>query len=235
MASLAKISVEWYTRLEQGRGGAPSPQVLDAVATALVLTEDERKHLFQLAQGRNPNVGTAVEAAVRERLQRVLDGFPFSPAFIKTAAWDVVAWNHAAEAVLTDYAALPGSDRNILRILFLDQHSREHLENWRHEAGLAVATFRLELARSGGGDDAAAVLIADLYDSSPDFAAMWDQQDVGTLREGTKYLIHPLAGRLAMHYSSYSVDDLPGLGLVVYTPATHSDTQGIRELLAGWG
>ncbi len=234
VASRAQISVEWYTRLEQGRGGDPSPQVLDAVASALCLDDAEREHVFLLARGPDPKSGSrsgpALRAEDRDALQRVVDGFPCHPAFIKTAAWDVVVWNRAAAAVLTDYVSLPAHERNVLRILFLYPAARKLLENWEHEAKLAVATFRLELARAGG-DAGTAALIAELQRTSPDFAAFWRRHDVGTLGEGTKYVAHPRAGRLAMRYSSYSVDALPGLGLVVYTPATDSDTRRIRDLL----
>src|SRR6266478_5812178 len=106
VAQRANVSATWYTWLEQGRGGAPSANVLDRIARALMLTEVEREHLFLLGLGRPPEVRYRAPEAVTPRLQRVLDALPFSPAYVKTSTWDIVAWNRAAAAVLTDYATL---------------------------------------------------------------------------------------------------------------------------------
>jgi len=230
VAHRADVSVEWYTRLEQGRGGMPSAPVLQNVAAALLLTRVEREHMFLLAYGRRSEVPRNPAAGIGPRFRGVLDGFPYNPAYIKTAAWDVVAWNRAARLILTDYERLGVGDRNVLRLLFLDPRARELLREWEREARLAVSTFRLELTRWGSTDEATS-LIADLRANSPDFADMWDAHDVGTLGEGVKHLTHPVAGDLAMWYSSYSIDDEPGLGLVLYTPDSETDTGRIRQLL----
>src|SRR5579871_4500185 len=106
VAQRANVSVTWYTWLEQGRGGMPSADVLDGIANALALTAAEREHLFLLAQHRPPEVRYQAPEPVTPQLQRVLDALPLSPAVVRTTAWDIVAWNRAAAAVLTDYAAL---------------------------------------------------------------------------------------------------------------------------------
>src|SRR6185436_4328552 len=102
VAQRAHVSATWYTWLEQGRGGAPSPEVLERIARALMLTDVERKHLFMLALGRPPEVHYRATEGVTPRLQRVLDSLDISPAYVKTATWDVIAWNRAASVVLTD-------------------------------------------------------------------------------------------------------------------------------------
>ena len=119
VAQRAHVSATWYTWLEQGRGGAPSADVLDRLARALALKEVEREHLFLLAQGRPPEVRPPVRSAsVSPRLQRVLDLLETSPALVKNAEWDIVAWNEAAAAVLIDYETLRPEERNILRLIF---------------------------------------------------------------------------------------------------------------------
>ena len=120
VAQRANISPTWYTWLEQGRGGAPSADVLDRIARALMLTDVEREHLFLLGLGRPPEVRYRKDEGVTPRLQRVLDALEPSPALIRTAIWDVVAWNRAATVMLTDYGSLPPEQRNILRFIFLD-------------------------------------------------------------------------------------------------------------------
>src|SRR6187455_1482179 len=118
VAQRANISPTWYTWLEQGRGGAPSADVLDRIAAGLMLTEPEREHLFMLGLGRPPEARYKRVDGVTPRLQRILDALEVSPAIVKTATWDVVAWNAAASAVLTDYALIPREQRNILRLIF---------------------------------------------------------------------------------------------------------------------
>src|SRR6059058_5831884 len=115
VAQRAEISPTWYTWLEQGRGGAPSADVLDRIARALMLTSVEREHLFLLGLGRLPEVHYQKNEGVTPRLQRVLDRLDPTPALIRTAIWDVIAWNVAATVLLTDFAAAPPDCRNMLR------------------------------------------------------------------------------------------------------------------------
>src|SRR6201988_3561541 len=103
VAQRANVSATWYTWLEQGRGGAPSAEVLERISRALMLTEVEREHLFLLGLGRPPEVRYQVTEGVTPRLQRVLDALELSAALVKTSTWDVVAWNRAASVVLKDY------------------------------------------------------------------------------------------------------------------------------------
>src|SRR5882672_11316796 len=104
VAHRANVSATWYTWLEQGRGGAPSADVLERIARALMLMDVEREHLFLLALGRPPEVRYRAVEGVSPRLQRILDAFENSAAIVRTATWDVVAWNRVATVVLTDYA-----------------------------------------------------------------------------------------------------------------------------------
>src|SRR5579862_7463785 len=96
VAQRANVSATWYTWLEQGRGGAPSAEVLERIARALMLTDAEREHLFLIGLGRPPEVRYHGVEGVTPRLQRVLDSLELSPAVVKTSTWDVVAWNRAA-------------------------------------------------------------------------------------------------------------------------------------------
>lgn len=114
VAQRANISPTWYTWLEQGRGGAPSANVLNRIAAGLMLTEPEREHLFILGLGRPPEARYRRADGVTPRLQRVLDTFSLSPAIVKTATWDVVAWNGAAAALLTDYGKLCPAPRELV-------------------------------------------------------------------------------------------------------------------------
>lgn len=231
VAQLANISATWYTWLEQGRGGAPSAEVLTRIARALMLTEAEHEHLFLLALGRPPEARYKAGTGVTPRLQRLLDMLEFSPALIRTATWDVVAWNRAAVAVLGDYGAMEASQRNILRLMFSSSRVRSAQPDWESVARFVVAAFRVETARAGATENVIA-LVEELTTMSPEFARMWRDNEVRTHGEGTKQLRHPTAGLITMEYSAFAVDGRPDLTLVIYNPATPKDTDIVRELLA---
>ncbi|SDD97881.1 Helix-turn-helix domain-containing protein [Massilia sp. PDC64] len=231
VAQRAHISATWYTWLEQGRGGAPSPEVLDRIARALLLTDVEREHLFLLGLGRPPEPRYAGDAAVSPRIQRVLDALPASPAFVKTLTWDLVAWNRAAAAVFGYDDATPDL-RNILRRIFCDPGNRAIQLDWESVARFVVSVFRADAARAGPSADVDA-LVLDLRRRSPEFDAFWqDDHDVRAYGEGTKQLRHPVAGLLAMEYSSFVVDGRPDLSMVIYNPATPQDADKVRALVA---
>src|SRR5579862_4241047 len=222
VAQRAHVSATWYTWLEQGRGGAPSAEVVERIARALLLTDVEREHLFLLALGRPPEARYRAADGVTPRLQRVLDALELSPAIVKTAAWDVVAWNRAAAAVLTDYAALAPEQRNVLRLIFLDARVRAAQFDWESVARFVVAAFRADIARAGASTNVNG-LVEDLCRLSPEFKAMWADSDVRHYGEGVKRLRHPVGGPIAFEYSAFAVDGRPDLSLVIYNPATSAD------------
>jgi transcriptional regulator with XRE-family HTH domain len=230
VAQRANISPTWYTWLEQGRGGAPSADVLNRISRALMLTDVEREHLFLLGLGRQPEVRYHQDEGVTPRLQHVLDALQPSPALIRTATWDVVAWNRAATVMLVDYGALPPQQRNILRFIFLDPRVRAAQYDWESVARFVVGAFRVDAARAGAAAQVQP-LVDELSRLSPEFNAMWRDNDVRTHGEVIKQLRHPLVGRIAFEYSAFAVDGRPDLSMVVYNPATPADAQKINSLL----
>jgi transcriptional regulator with XRE-family HTH domain len=230
VAQRANVSATWYTWLEQGRGGAPSADVLDRIARAMMLTDVEREHLFLLGLGRPPEVRYHAPDGISPRLQRVLDTLEYSPAFIRSATWDVIAWNKAAAAVLTDYSTLPDGQRNVLRMMFRDSRVRAVQPNWQSVARYVVASFRADVARAGAARNVQS-LVDELCATSPEFAAMWRDNDVQGHGDGVKVLHHPVAGPLSMEFSAFAVDGRPDLNMVIYNPATPVDADKIRALL----
>jgi len=232
VAQRANISPTWYTWLEQGRGGAPSAHVVDRIAKGLMLTEPERDHLHILAFGHPPEPRYRQQAGITPRLQQVLDCMPFSPAIIRTATWDVVAWNKAAAVILTDYAKLPRERRNILRMMFSDERMRAVQEEWRSVARYVVGAFRADATRAGAGREIAQ-LVEELSASSPEFKAMWDDNEITSTREGTKRLHHPVLGTIELEFSTFAVEGRSDLNMMVYTPANAEVMDQFRALLAG--
>ena len=229
VAQRANISPTWYTWLEQGRGGAPSAQVLERIARALMLTDVEREHLFLLGLGRAPEVRYRKDEGVTPRLQRVLDALEPCPALIRTAIWNVVAWNRAATVMLIDYGALPPEERNILRFIFLDPKVRAAQYDWESVARFVVGAFRVDAARAGAAQEVEP-LVEELCRRSPEFKAMWLDHDVRSHNEGVKRIRHAVLGPLAFEYSAFAVDGRPDLSMVVYNPATPADAQKIASL-----
>jgi hypothetical protein len=195
-----------------------------------MLTDVEREHLFLLGLGRPPEVKYQAAGAVTPRLQRVLDALEVSPAIVKTATWDVIAWNRAATVVLTDYGARPPEERNILRLIFGDPRVREAQYDWESVARFVVGAFRADAARAGATAEVTA-LVAELSRLSPEFEAMWRDNDVRSYGEGVKNLRHPVLGPMAFEYSAFAVDGRPDLGMVIYNPATPADAERVRSLL----
>lgn len=232
VAQRANISATWYTWLEQGRGGNPSADVLDRIARALTLTEVEREHVYLLGLGRPPEVRYRSSDAITPRLQRLLDVLTFSPAIVRTATWDVVAWNRAAAAVLTDYGALPPDQRNILRLIFCDPSVRAVQSDWDTVARFVVATFRTDAVRAGA-DAEITPLVEELSRASSEFALMWRDKDVQTHGDGVKHLRHPVLGPITLEYSAFAVDARPDLSMIVYNPATPADQVLIETLIKG--
>jgi len=231
VAQRANISPTWYTWLEQGRGGAPSAEVLDRIAHALILTDVEREHLFLLGLGRPPDARYRKTDGVTPRVQRVLDALDPCPAIIRTPIWDVVAWNRAATVMLVDYGSLPPDQRNILRWIFLDTRARAVQYDWESVARFVLGAFRVEAARAGA---AAAVepLVDELSRLSPEFRAMWRDNEVRVAHgDAIKHINHPVLGPLAFEYSAFSVDGRTDLSMIVYNPATAEDAARIKSLL----
>jgi transcription regulator MmyB-like protein len=149
---------------------------------------------------------------------------------VKTATWDVVAWNRAAAAVLTDYGSLPPKQRNILRMIFGDPRVRAAQFDWESVARFVVGAFRVDAARAGATEKVGA-LVEELCRLSPEFEALWRANDVHGYGEGVKRLRHPILGPIAFEYSAFAVDGRPDLGMVVYNPATPADAERVRSLI----
>src|SRR6202453_102964 len=191
-----------------------------------MLTDVEREHLFLLGLGRQPEVRYRKDEGVTPRLQRVLDALEPSPALIRTATWNVVAWNRAVTVMLTDYGSLPPEQRNVLRFIFLDPRVRAAQHDWESVARFVVGTFRADAARAGAAAEVQP-LVDELSRLSPEFKAMWRDNDGSSHGEGVKHIKHPVLGPIAFEYSAFAVDGRPDLSMVVYNPATPAEAEKI--------
>ncbi len=216
--------------LEQGRGGAPSAEVLDNLAKALLLTDAEREHLFLIGLGRSPESHYKQPDGIEPQLQRVLDRLSPAAAFIKTATWDVVAWNQAATIIWPNMGQETSYGRNTLRMLFLDPNAQTLYHDWEAVARMAVAGFRADVARAGAMAEVAA-MVDELSVSSSAFKAMWQENDVSDNAQALKELRHPLLGTISFEVSIFGVDGRQDLTMMVFLPANRDVVERIANLL----
>lgn len=194
VASLATMSADYYTRLEQGRGPRPSRPVLTGLARALRLSDDERDHLFRLA-GEQPGPPPGPPADVRSGVLRMLARLDV-PGLVLDAKYDVLAWNPLAAALITDFSALPPRDRNLLRLRFLtattDLFGAAATKEFAREAAadLRAATGRYP------DDPSIAALVRDLLEGSDEFAAIWELHEVANQQSLCQTINHPVVGRI---------------------------------------
>jgi transcriptional regulator with XRE-family HTH domain len=222
LAALAGVSVEHYTRIEQGRGVRPSQQVLDAIAGALRLAPAERAHVADLA--RNASAATATGSSeVRASVLRLLEQLDDHPAFVLDRQMDVLAWNRLAAALLGDFARLPPSERNMARLVFLDPRTIALYPDWEPVARETVAFLRRQAAADPGAPRLEA-LVGELSAASEPFRRWWASQDVRDKAAGVKRFAHPAAGPMELDYESLDVAGAAGQALVVYSaqPGTPS-------------
>jgi hypothetical protein len=149
---------------------------------------------------------------------------------IRTAIWEVVAWNRAATVMLIDYGSLPPGQRNILRFIFLDPRVRAAQYDWESVARFVVGAFRVDAARAGAAAEVEP-LVAELCRLSPEFAVMWRDNEVRAHGEIVKHLRHPVLGLLTFEYSAFAVDGRPDLSMVVYNPTTTADADKIGSMI----
>ncbi|SEQ20617.1 helix-turn-helix transcriptional regulator [Lentzea albida] len=228
LAQLAHVSIDYVVRLEQGRTRRVSRTVLDALADALQLAPDEREYLFTLADVAPARQEAAPEVA--PRLQLLLDGMPDIPAMVLHRRMDVLAWNRGASALLTDFAALPAPERNLIRLTFLDPVFRALYGDWERSARECVAVLRMEAGRTPH-DPALASLVGELSLRDADFRTWWATHQVRGPRQLVKTYHHPVAGSLTLDVQQFTVDTHPDQLLVAYTAADEAAREGLRFLL----
>ncbi|MFE2093139.1 helix-turn-helix domain-containing protein [Streptomyces sp. NPDC059460] len=232
VAQLAAISTDYYTRLEQGRLPASAP-VLEAVAQALQLDDDQRSYLFSLAGRETAKPRRRARQKVQPQLHRVLDDLTATPAIVMGRRMDVIAWNPLAAALITDFAAVPEKHRNYVRILFTDPAMRTLYADWKSVARTAVAQLRMEVAKYPD-DPRLAALVGELCVQDEDFRQWWAAHHVATLSVGTKVLNHPVAGELSLDWDTLTASTDPDQQLVVWTAEVGSPTHDGLRILASW-
>ncbi|WP_026360235.1 helix-turn-helix transcriptional regulator [Amycolatopsis nigrescens] len=232
VAASAGVSVSYYERLEQARAPRPSPEVLAALGTALRLTAAEREHLARLAGQVPPGTGTDREPVPADA-RRLLDRLGPIPAYLVDERQDIVAWNGASAALITDFGLLPAEERNTVRLSI--RRGGTLCSAPAGAEGEFARQFAAQLRAAGvrhPGDRALGELVNELAAHSPDFAAGWRDHDVRPIPTLRKHLHHPELGELELDCQTLL---LPGtdLRLVLYTAEPGSPSATALARLAG--
>ncbi len=222
VAQLAAISVDYYTRLEQGRLH-PSALVLVTLARALRLDDDQQTYLYTLAGKAPAHPRRRPAQRLRPAMQRLLDQLTEAPAMVLGRRLDILAWNAGASALFTDFAQIPARERNYVRLLFTNPTMRDLHVDWEDTARTAAASLRMEAAHDADDPDLA-VLVGELSVHDPDFRTWWASHRAASTTYGTKHYRHPLAGDLTLDCDMWPSADGSGQRLMVLTaePGTPS-------------
>ena len=237
VATLAGVSIDYYTRLERGRERHPSAAVLGALARVLRLDRDERQHLHALAahaSGTSARPQPVPASCVRETGHLLLAAVRPSPGAVLSRVNDLLAANPGGLAIFHGLEEWPAGERNVTRFLFLHPGARTLWVDWESIAIGHVAHLR---AVAGENPDASDItrLVRDLRQASADFARIWDRYDVKPRTTGDKQFQHPLVGRMRLGYESLPLAGTDGQRFIVYLaePGTPDhDAMVLLDMLA---
>jgi transcriptional regulator with XRE-family HTH domain len=229
VAVLAGVGASWYQWLEQGRDISVSPQVLDAVARVLRLSDAERRHLYLLAGLNPPTPEVAPEKRdMCDGLRRLIDTWMPYPAHIMDLYYNCVMYNDAAAVVL---GMRPGNTQNCLVDFFLDPLYRSRSNSWERNARTVVAQFRAACA-ARPDDEGFRSVLAEVSAASAEFRQMWAQRDIEDQGQIRKELNHPAVGLLVVETTAMKVPARPDLLIVLHTPLDEANTAAKLEWLA---
>jgi transcriptional regulator with XRE-family HTH domain len=222
LAQLVHVSNDYIVRLEQGRIGRPSTDILEGLARSLLLDEVERRHLFRLAAAGEP-AANGHGSDVRHGLALLVKSLDPAPAVVLSRRLDLLIWNPTAEALLGPF----GTELNYARLVFGDPVTRARHADWNDAARETMALLRFAAVRHPH-DAALARLIADLRASSDVAERWWESHDVAQKRHGIKRYRHPVVGELELHYEALLLPDDGDQLLTVY--AAEPDTRDAERL-----
>ena len=229
IAQLSGVGVTWYTWLEQGRDISASIQVIDALARALLLTDDQHRHLRELA-GLPPPEPPVPADDMLPRLQRLVDAQAPCLASVYDEHFDYLVWNEPYAVVRHDPGTLPASRRNMLWMMFTDPVNRARMVRWESAARAVLSQFRAAAGRHPG-DPRFTELVEALSEASPQFRDWWAEHPVRYFRPAVIAVRHPEAGLIQLEMFQLRLVDQPGLIMVVQVPASKTYLARVSSLL----
>ncbi|MET9962442.1 helix-turn-helix transcriptional regulator [Streptomyces sp. NPDC006326] len=230
VAQLSAVGVTWYTWLEQAREIQVSPQVLDALARALLLDSSERSHLFALAGSTDPTP-YAPCPSVTPALRAMLDQLSPVPACIQNSRYDILAYNTTYGRLLCDLDAVPPEDRNCLWLMFTHADWRAALVDEAEVGRTMAAKFRASMAEHLA-EPAWKALLKRLEAASAEFREVWARHEVVTQAGKAKHIRNAQVGMLHLEHTNLWLGPAAGPRLVTYVPLDEESRRRL-EILEG--
>ncbi|GLH98163.1 helix-turn-helix transcriptional regulator [Phytohabitans aurantiacus] len=232
VAALAGVSVEYVTRLEQGRDRRPSPQVLSALADALRLTVGERAHLYDLTKAADPSFNCRGDASpartVRPTVRAMLDRLEPTPAVLLNRLNDILAYTAGYERLLGPVGLLDAATPNHARFIFTDERARTAYPDWDQVANEEVAALKQGPFRA---DPHMANLADELTVAAGEaFTRRVDAVPALARSSGVFRLAHPEVGTLRLAYETLDLPADDAQRLIVHLPADAATSAALDRL-----
>lgn len=217
LATLAGVSVDYYTRLERGRETRPSPAVITSIGRALRLSSEAMQRLRELAAlaAHRPCEPRPVEFSVRPSVVQLLETVRPSPAYVVSRTNHVLAANRPGRRLNPGLWDWPLEQRNLTRYMFLHPEGRRLYQDWEKMVGHSVAHLR-SLAGADPDQPELATLVGELLMKSPEFARVWERYEVEARGGGVKVFQHPDVGEMELSFEVMTLSGTDGQRLVVY-------------------
>lgn len=205
LARLTGLSVDYIVRLEQGRATSPSVEVLRALARALRLSDDERRHLYLLA-GQPPPATAHVSTHIPPSAQRLLDRLAGAPLSVYDASWNLLTWNPPWAALIGDPAQRSGRERNVAWQHFAGMPSRvAHTLEQEARFEAAIVTDLRSATTRYPTDVKLRLLIAELRRISVRFVGLWNSRLVGFHDSDSTTVHHPDVGVVTVDRDTFTL------------------------------
>jgi transcriptional regulator with XRE-family HTH domain len=230
VAALAGMSVTWYTWFEQGREIQLSAPMIERLGRTLRLSGTEREYLFALAQHRPPPLVSRLDEDIRPGTRHLLDSLSI-PALVIVEDWTVVGWNRLVSVAFRDYAAMERSERNLFKILMLNERYQGDPEFFREMGQRLTARFKWDYSQTAQ-PEIFDEIIAELTEHSALFRESWARSEIRSHFEGINSSFFPEIGEIWFRHTSYAIEEVPSQRLIVFAPNEERDAMLLERLRA---
>jgi transcriptional regulator with XRE-family HTH domain len=230
LASLAGISVEYLTRIEQGRDRNPSPGIVNALADALRLDVTRREHLRYLTKvssGTCRGPLAQPRRDVRPTVLALLDQLEPGTAIVTNRLGDILARTSGFERLARPSGLLDAGTPNLTRFVFTDPRARDVFPDWGQVADERAFDLRL-----GPSAERSAQFIAALAPlAGPEFTRRVSRPDLPPA--APQRWRHPEAGELRLSREVLELPPADAQQLVVFLPADQATADALSRLARG--
>jgi transcriptional regulator with XRE-family HTH domain len=227
VAQLAGVSVNYYTRIEQGESHQMSDSVMESIANALHLDESERMHLLHLAWPAQVMRRETGPETVRDSVIALAESNTDQAVVVVGRRTDLLGGNRLGFALM---GLRPDQRPNMAKQMFLEPAMRDLIVDWERQARNVAAYLRMA-SGDQSEDPLLAELVGELSIKSAEFARIWATHPVAECLHAVREYEHPLVGRLTLNEESLRLPDDPGQRIIFNGAAAGSDSAQRLRLL----